>query len=133
MARLYANECFPLAVVEYLRRLGHDVLTTLEAEQANQAIPDEAVLEFAIACNRAVITINRLHFIRLHKKRQDHEGIIVCKHDTDFLAQAHAIHEVVSMERSLAGMLIRVNRADRRAVMAVALSRLRPKPKRPKK
>jgi len=27
MARLYANENFPLPVVEALRRLGHDVLT----------------------------------------------------------------------------------------------------------
>ena len=28
MARLYANENFPLPVVNELRRLGHDVLTT---------------------------------------------------------------------------------------------------------
>lgn len=31
MARLYANENFPLPVVEVLRRLGHDVLTAGEA------------------------------------------------------------------------------------------------------
>lgn len=30
MARLYANENFPLPAVEELRRLGHDVLTTYE-------------------------------------------------------------------------------------------------------
>ena len=28
MARLYANENFPQPVVETLRRLGHDILTT---------------------------------------------------------------------------------------------------------
>jgi hypothetical protein len=28
MARLYSNENFPLPVVEELRRLGHEVLTT---------------------------------------------------------------------------------------------------------
>jgi len=30
MAKFYANENFPLPVVEELRRLGHDVLTTYE-------------------------------------------------------------------------------------------------------
>lgn len=31
MARFYSNENFPLPVVERLRALGHDVLTTYEA------------------------------------------------------------------------------------------------------
>lgn len=34
MARLYANENFPLPAVEVLKNLGHDVLTMLEAGQA---------------------------------------------------------------------------------------------------
>jgi uncharacterized protein DUF5615 len=34
MARLYADENFPLPVVEELRRLGHDVLTIYETGQA---------------------------------------------------------------------------------------------------
>jgi len=41
MARLYANENFPLPVVEELRRLGHDVLTMREAGQASESMPDE--------------------------------------------------------------------------------------------
>ena len=49
MARLYSNENFPLPVVEALRRRGHDVLTTLEAGQANRGIPDDEVLRFATA------------------------------------------------------------------------------------
>lgn len=44
MARLYANENFPLPVVESLRKLGHDVLTTWEAGKAEQAIGDSEVL-----------------------------------------------------------------------------------------
>lgn len=39
MARLYADENFPLPVVEALQRLGHDVRTTHEAGQSEQAIP----------------------------------------------------------------------------------------------
>lgn len=38
MARLYANENFPLRVVEALRQLGHDVLTVHHA-QAHQDLP----------------------------------------------------------------------------------------------
>ncbi len=34
MARIYANENFPLPVVEELRRLGHDVVTSLESGNA---------------------------------------------------------------------------------------------------
>ena len=49
MARLYANENFPLPVVEELRRLGHDVRTVQEMGKGNQAVPDEEVLAFAIS------------------------------------------------------------------------------------
>ncbi len=54
MARLYSNENFPLAVVEELRRLGHDALTSQDTGNANQSIPDDRVLEFAILEKRAV-------------------------------------------------------------------------------
>ena len=59
MARLYSNENFPLPVVEELRRLGHDVLTVLEAGKAEQAISDEEVLALATQLGRAVLTLNR--------------------------------------------------------------------------
>ena len=61
MAWLYANENFPLPVVNELRRLGHDVLTTQDTGRAEQAVPDEEVLEFAVSQTRAVITLNRKH------------------------------------------------------------------------
>ena len=47
MASFYANENFPLPTVEALRRLGHDVLTSLEAGRANQRLDDQEVLTFA--------------------------------------------------------------------------------------
>lgn len=43
MARLYADEQFPLPVVELLRPLGHDILTVQEVGKAEQKIPDEQV------------------------------------------------------------------------------------------
>ena len=56
MARLYANENFPLPVVLALRDLGHDVLTVSETGKAEQAWPDEDVLEYAIQDDRALLT-----------------------------------------------------------------------------
>ena len=110
MARLYANENFPFPVVEQLRKLGHDVLTIQEIGQAEKAVPDEEVLAFAVGEKRAVLTLNRKHFIKLHDRQPDHAGIVVCTFDRDFLGQAGRIHETLDYERELSGKLIRVNR-----------------------
>jgi predicted nuclease of predicted toxin-antitoxin system len=72
MARFYANEQFSFPTVNHLRSLGHDVLTTSEAGQSNQGIPDPEVLAFAQAQRRAVLTLNRKDFIRLHRQVPDH-------------------------------------------------------------
>lgn len=108
MARLYANENFPLPVVEELRRLGHDVLTVQETGKGNQAVPDEEVLAFAVSENRAVL--NRKHFIRLHNSQPDHLGMIVCTFDPDFIGQASRIRSAIESQQRLDGQLIRVNR-----------------------
>ncbi len=113
MARLYANENFPREVVEALRALGHDVLTTIEAGKANQRIPDEQVIAFATQDNRTVLTLNRREFIRLHSRQPDHAGIIVCTQDDDTTGQAMRIHDAISRVESLKGVLIRVNRPQR--------------------
>ncbi len=47
MASFYTNENFPIKVAQYLREMGHDVLTSHEAGKANQRIPDDEVLAFA--------------------------------------------------------------------------------------
>jgi hypothetical protein len=111
MARLYSNENFPLPTVEKLRSLGHDVLTIQEAGKADQALSDAEVLRFATSEGRAVLTLNRLHFIRLHRKHPRHAGIVVCKFDPDFAAQAERVHKAIAGMESLAGQLVRVNRA----------------------
>lgn len=110
MARLYSNENFPLPVVEELRRLGHDVITIQETGKAGQSISDESVLEYAVADGRAILTLNRKHFIRLHAKNPVHHGIIVSTVDADFAGQAARIHAAISAANDLHGMLIRVNR-----------------------
>ena len=110
MARLYADENFPRPVIEALRRLGHDVLSTEETGKAGQSTPDEAILGFAIADRRAVLSLNRRHFVRLHGARPDHAGIIVCTFDPDFVGQAGRIHDAIMARPQLAGELVRINR-----------------------
>ena len=110
MARLYANENFPLPVVEELRRLGHDVLTIHETGKAGQSVPDETVLAFACVDGRGLLTLNRKHFIRLHNEQPHHAGIVVCTFDPDFVGQARRIHKAIESQAQLPGQLIRVNR-----------------------
>ena len=110
MARLYADENFPLPVVEELRKLGHDVLTLYEDGKANQRYPDDAVLSTAIDYGRAVLTNNRKHFIQLHKAFADHKGMIVCTYDPDFAGQAERIDHAIASHETLLSQLIRVNR-----------------------
>lgn len=74
MASLFADENFPLQVVEALRRLGHDVLTAHDAGQANQRIPDAALLGISARLGRAMLTLNRWEFIGLHSRQPRHAG-----------------------------------------------------------
>ena len=110
MPRFYANENFPLPVVDELRRLGHDVLTTDEAGNAGRGVPDEDVLALAHNDRRILLTFNRRHFVRLHERGADHSGIVACTFDPAFSALAHRIHDVLEPLGDCAGRLIRVNR-----------------------
>ncbi len=115
MARLYTNENFPLAVVLELRRLGHDVVTSLEAGQANRGIPDEVVLRFALSQQRALVTQNRRDFLKLHNSGDFHHfGVILCTADPDFTGQAHRIDEAVcGLGKGLSAAPVRVNRPSK--------------------
>lgn len=110
MARLYSNENFPLPVVQALRRLGHDVVTTRDAGKSDRAIPDPEVLAYAHSENRAVLTLNRKDFIALHNRSSEHSGIVVCTVDIAFEDQAARIHQTIEAAGELAGKILRVNR-----------------------
>ena len=110
MARLYADEDFSYPVIQRLRQLGHNILTAYEAGRASQGIEDAAVLAFATATGRAVVTFNRRHFIRLHAEVSSHAGIIVCTRDDDVAALANRIHQQLQGTPILLNQLLRVNR-----------------------
>ncbi len=108
MARLYSNENFPMPVVLELRALGHDVATIQERGRANESTPDTDVLALAASEGRAIPTLNRKDFYRLHEQSPTHAGIIVCVVDPDFPGQARLIHEAIQAARDLAGKVLRV-------------------------
>ncbi|HAA31590.1 MAG TPA: hypothetical protein DCE56_32680 [Cyanobacteria bacterium UBA8553] len=74
---------------------------------------DDDVLAFAVSHDRAVITINRFNFVRLHRLQPDHSGIIVCSDDPDRNQMAVRINEAISAKEILRGKLIRVNRPSK--------------------
>jgi predicted nuclease of predicted toxin-antitoxin system len=108
VTRFYADEQFPRRVVELLRGLDHDVLTVQEAGRAGDIDPD--VLAFASTDHRAVITLNRKDFFKLHRLNQKHGGVIACTDDRDRERLANNIHNAVQGLESLAGMEIRVRK-----------------------
>jgi hypothetical protein len=110
MPGLYADENFPLPVVEELRRLGFDVLTMYEDEKANQSLTDEQVLSIAIEKRRALLTANRRDFIQLHQREPNHSGIIVCTFDANFVGQAQRIADALRDRTTLDRDLIKVYR-----------------------
>ena len=115
MTRFYANENLTLDLVRELRQLGYDVLTSIDAGQANQSISDENVLKFAQELERVVITLNREDFITLHRESQEHSGIIICKEDRDYLRQANKIHEfILNDNQPLKGRLIRIKKLQQK-------------------
>lgn len=113
MARLYADEQYPLPVVQFLRTFGHDVLTVQEAGNAGLKIPDREVLAFATTNDRAVLTLDRKDFKRLHSLQPDHSGIIVCTDDRDWERLARRIDATILAEEPLRGKLIQVHRPSR--------------------
>lgn len=112
--KLYFNEDIRYRLVEALRQLGHDVLTSAEAAQDNLKIPDDQVLEFAVSLQRAVITYNRRDFRKLHQQyqqqRKTHYGIILCTMAIEDQAYAQTFQTCLSQYESLENQLIAVDR-----------------------
>jgi hypothetical protein len=111
VARFYSNENIARQVVTELRRLGHDVLTSLDAGNANASVPDVEVLAFAAAEKRILLSHNRCHFLHLHQQRaEDHAGIVVCTFHADFSGLAQRIDGIVAGIPQMMNQVVRVNR-----------------------
>ncbi len=81
--------------------------------KSNLRIPDEDVLAYAVLENRAILTINRKDFMRLHRVNSTHSGIIVCTKNDDFDNFATCIHKALSpYNGNISNLLIRVYREN---------------------
>ncbi len=87
---LYADECFPLPVVDELRRLGHDAITA--QDDGLSAAHDPVILARAHALGRVVLTFNRRDYERLDRHGAPHSGIVTARQGDDPLALAARIH-----------------------------------------
>lgn len=113
MARLYADEDFPLPVVLELRHLGPDVRTVQEAGRAGQGIEDTVVLAEATSDKRAVLTHNHADFKRLNRQGLSHTGIVSCTQDPgDHIGLAQRIHSSIGQLNDLASQFIRITRPN---------------------
>lgn len=110
MARLYSNENVARGLVQALRDLGHDVLTSFEAGNANLRIPDPEVLAFAHGLQRTVLTGNRDDFHRLHRGPEPHSGIVTFTDDIDFEGLAKRIDDALNDPRAVGRFCARVTR-----------------------
>ena len=99
MLKFYSTENFPIEMVNLLRARGYDVLTSYEAGQANQKIPDDEVLMYATNAGRIVITENRQDFINLHFTTLNHAGIVICKADRDYAGKVQVLHDFFTQDK----------------------------------
>ena len=107
---LFADENFPFPTVIHLREKGYNILTLQDIRQDGIGLSDEKILQIARHHQRAILTINRKDFIRLHKDNSSHYGIIVCKLDIDFSRLAKNIDMEIKDMSSLVGVLVKINR-----------------------
>ena len=116
MFKFYSNENFPIQMAHDLRSLSYDVLTSYEAGQANQKIPDDQVLHYATKLDRIVLTENRLDFLQLHHTVSHHSGMILCKADRDYQGKVQVLHDFLLMQdqMTLENRLIRILKQNRR-------------------
>lgn len=110
MANVYSNENVPLGLVEELRSLGHDVLTSYEAGRANQRVNDDLVLADAQRWNRVILTHNRRDFVGRHRKGKPHCGIVVCTEDPNHAGLASRIDTSLRDPRAIGRYCVSVTK-----------------------
>jgi predicted nuclease of predicted toxin-antitoxin system len=113
VASLLADECLSNAVIDGLRRAGHDVLTVRELGLAYVGTPDETVMQRAIELNRTVLTMDERHYRRLHRVQPVHSGIVVFNDDGDRAALVARLDQAIGQHLPLDGRVLHVPRPPR--------------------
>ena len=108
MAKLFADENFPVPVVQRLRQLMHDVATLNDIGQAGAGWSDEQVLRYAASEGRAVLTMDRRDFRSLHRQKVRHTGIVICTYNPDWDRFASQVDQALQATPDLVDALIHV-------------------------
>jgi len=102
---LLGDEDFNHKVLKGLADASYDVTSIRDLGLDRQWFSDEDVLKTAIELGRIVLTHNKRDFIRLHRKTNQHPGIITCyqtsDHDTLTGKILQLLEEVDSFENNL--------------------------------
>lgn len=110
----YSDENFAYDMVKILRVLGHTVITSYDAGEANQSISDDEVLNYASKNKLILITLNRDDFIELHQSGVRHSGMIICKTDRNYQGQIYFLHNYLQTQDSLIDRLIRIKKHQKK-------------------
>jgi hypothetical protein len=108
---LFADEQYPIQIVNALRALGYDVETVQQHQGTSRpasGLSDDQVLAIAVQKRRAVLTLNIKHIRALHSQRPNHRGIIACKDTRDYDKRAKEIDAMIKANVPLHGKLIHV-------------------------
>ena len=89
--RFYTDENVSRAVIDGLRRLGTDVLSTPEADMLGKS--DEEHLELAIVEGRTLFTQDR-DFLRLNRRGVQHAGIVFAREGTSISRMIRGLRRV---------------------------------------
>lgn len=85
-------------------------LQRLKTAERINPLPIETSSQGRTEINRALLTLNRLDFKRLHGQMPGHAGIIICTEDSDRVGQAQRVTASIAEVGELKGQLIRVYR-----------------------
>lgn len=80
MLRYFFDEHVKEPIADQLKRRGIDVLTAKDAGRANQEIPDDEQLAFAVSQGRVLVTADR-DFTTLAYTCTPHEGVILLQRE----------------------------------------------------
>lgn len=99
---------FPLKLPYKITVASIDITKALEELGFDVILLKKAVLAFSIIQNRAVLTLNRRDFFRLHRLNSEHCGIIASVDDCDRQRMARNINQAIVESETLTNQLIRV-------------------------
>lgn len=105
---LLRDEDFNHKVLKGLADASYDVTSIKELGLDRQWFSDEDVLKMAIELGRVVLTHNKRDFIRLHRKTDEHQGIITCYQTSDHETLTSKILQLLEEVDSFENKLFRV-------------------------